>query len=162
MLRETVTGQPRAAIARVPSAFVRVPATVAEWLAAGILAASTIGVVVALPNLRVDIGMVRFFYPFFGSVVAISHAVTALILFWRAELARERRVAVLGGTYLFAALLALANVLALPRGIESSGISRGPSASSSSPGCPAIATAAPRAPCCSHSWPLRLRSASAY
>jgi PAS domain S-box-containing protein len=114
MLRETVTGQPRAAIARVPSAFVRVPATVAEWLAAGILAASTIGVVVALPNLRVDIGMVRFFYPFFGSVVAISHAVTALILFWRAELARERRVAVLGGTYLFAALLALANVLALP------------------------------------------------
>ena len=114
MLRDTVTGPTRAAIARVPSAFVRVPATAAEWLAAGTLAAMTVGVVVALPNLRVPVGMVPFFYPFFGSVVTASHAVTALILFWRAELAHERRVAVLGGTYLFAALLAFANVLALP------------------------------------------------
>ncbi len=114
MLRDTVTGPPRAAIARVPSAFERVPATAAEWLAAATLAAITIGVFVALPNVRVDIGMVPLFYPFFGSVVSVSQAVTALILFWRAELAHERRVAALGGTYLFAALVALANVLALP------------------------------------------------
>ena len=122
MLRDTVTGPPRAAIARVPSAFVRVPATVAEWLAASTFAAITLGVLVILPNLRVDVGMVPFFYPFFGSVVTVSQAVTALILFWRAELAHERRVAVLGGTYLFAALVALANVLALPSSMSGAGL----------------------------------------
>lgn len=122
MLLDTVTGPPRAVTAKVPSAFVRVPATLAEWIAACVLAFATLGFVVALPNVRNDVGIVPFFFPFLGSVVVASHAVTALLLFWRAELALERRVAVLAGTFLIAAILALANVLALPTNVSGLGL----------------------------------------
>jgi PAS domain S-box-containing protein len=101
-------------IARVPSAFVRVPATVAEWFAAGFLTLLSLTVIVAVPDVNVNVGKVPFFIPFLGLIVTASEGVTALLLFWRAELALERRVSVLGATYLFAAILALANVWALP------------------------------------------------
>jgi len=117
MLRDPATVPPRAAIARVPSAFARVPATRPEWLAACALGALTLVATIALPNVRAQVGVVPGFFPFLGSIVAASEAVTALLLFWRAELALERRVAVLGGTYLFAAILHFANVLALPRDV---------------------------------------------
>ena len=109
-VRETIpVGGPR-----LPYAFVRVPATRSESVAAIVIAILVAVAVAVIPNPRLVVGILPGFYPLYATVLIASESVVASLLLWRSELDRDRRIAVLGAAYLFSAILTTANVMTLP------------------------------------------------
>ena len=91
-------------------------------LALGVLWVSLALFVVAAPFAKVQLAQVPAFLPFYQSALSINDAITALLLFGQARVARSRALLVLACGYVFTALITLAHLMTYPAVFSPTGL----------------------------------------
>ena len=83
-------------------------------MAIGVLVASVVLFAAMVPFAKVQLAQVPAFLPFYQSALTINDAITALLLFGQARVARSRPLWLLACGYVFTALITLAHLFTYP------------------------------------------------